>query len=67
VTGQHPFADQSEQVSLVAISQRDAPSISQRRPGVPAALDAIVNRLLAKRPYERYDHPAELIADLRAI
>jgi hypothetical protein len=41
--------------------------VTALRPEVPAALAAVVSRLLAKRPEERFQSPAELAAALEAF
>jgi serine/threonine protein kinase/pimeloyl-ACP methyl ester carboxylesterase/tetratricopeptide (TPR) repeat protein len=67
LTGKHPFAGKSGEVSLYAIQHEEPPRVSSLRPEAPASLDAIVKRLLAKLPEERYSGLDELIADLEAI
>jgi WD40 repeat protein/serine/threonine protein kinase len=43
------------------------PQIERARPGLPAGVRAIIYKLLAKRPEDRYQTPAELAAALAAL
>jgi predicted ATPase/class 3 adenylate cyclase len=66
LTGAPPFlADQRLQLIHQLIAQPPAPPSNARR-GLPAVIDAIVLRLLAKAPELRYQSAAGLLADLRA-
>lgn len=67
LTGRHPFAGQSGEVSLYAIQHVKPPSLARLRPEVPPALEGIVRRLLAKLPEQRYRGLEELIVDLQAV
>src|SRR5262249_7872617 len=44
-----------------------APSVNQLRPEVPAPLAAVVRRLMAKHPDDRYQTPGELAQALEAL
>lgn len=63
-SGTHPFLTQSAVLTLDRTLHRDPPPLA---PGadVPEALPAIVQRLLAKEPAERYPSAVELVHDLR--
>jgi serine/threonine-protein kinase len=64
VAGAHPFAGRSPQ-ALVAAHLTETPApLGIRRSEAPAGLDALVQRLLAKRPDER---PATAAAVLREL
>ena len=43
------------------------PSIEKRRQGLPAGLDAVVRKMMAKRPPERYQSMQEVEQDLEAV
>jgi tRNA A-37 threonylcarbamoyl transferase component Bud32 len=67
LTGHPPFA--AEQYALPAwkkLAHAAVPitSIRERRPDVPVALEAVLRRLLAKDPDERYGTPAEVVRAL---
>jgi WD40 repeat protein/serine/threonine protein kinase len=56
---------QSAMRKLLAHAQEPAPPIQELRPDVPMALAAVLDRLLAKAPADRYATPAELVAALK--
>src|SRR5205085_7532218 len=47
-----------------AHASKPAPSVRERRPDVPADLAAVIERLMAKKPADRYQTPTELRAAL---
>ena len=53
LSDQHPFEDDSYPLLIVKICTEDAPSLRQFRMDVPARLDALLQRLLAKDPEDR--------------
>jgi tRNA A-37 threonylcarbamoyl transferase component Bud32 len=66
ITGSRPFAGETALERLVAVD-RDAPRPSSSlRPGVPAALDRVVQRCLEKRPEDRFDGFREVLVALEA-
>jgi serine/threonine-protein kinase len=65
LTGVVPFPVDSEAALLYAHLQGEPPRPSERRPELPAGLDQVVARGLAKRPEERYRTAGELVADAR--
>lgn len=67
VTGGPPFvADQVRDVALMHVTAV-APPASSRLPGVPAALDALLARMLAKRPADRPATAGELSAEVLRV
>jgi hypothetical protein len=66
LTGTRPFAEPSLPQLAYAIATAPPPIPSRLVPAVPAALDAVVARALAKDPAERYPDAAALAAALRA-
>jgi serine/threonine protein kinase len=68
LTGQPPFA--AEEFKSVLAKMRahhevPPPAISRLRPDVPAELVAVINRMVAKKPADRFGSPAEVAAALR--
>ena len=67
LTGDVPFkGDSAVQVALKH-AQNPVPSPRQVSDAVPRALDGMVQKLLAKRPEDRYADANALITDLRAV
>src|SRR5262249_61095976 len=52
-TGQHPFIAASELGVLHAIVAADPVRAARLNPGIPAALDELIQRMLAKGPHLR--------------
>ncbi|MEA2312228.1 MAG: hypothetical protein QOE28_2196 [Solirubrobacteraceae bacterium] len=53
ITGQVPFPRESIEARLSAHLYESPPLVSSIRPGVPAALDAVIGRALEKKRHER--------------
>jgi hypothetical protein len=67
LTGRKPFVGETAFAILRKhIAEAPVPP-SAHAPGTPAALEAIILRLLRKNPEERYAGAAELLVDLRAF
>ena len=64
LTGQVPFPGTKLLQKLDQHRWSTAPAVNQLRPDVPAALAELVARLMAKRPADRCQAPAELAAAL---
>src|SRR2546423_15025626 len=67
LTGSHPFAGRTMQQMLVAHAVEKPEPIERRRPSVPRALAALVTRCLEKRPADRPQSAAELLATLDSV
>jgi len=66
LAGQPPFAEGTMVQKLLQHQQAEPPAIDELRPDVPRRLAGIVARLMEKNPLDRYQRPAELVADLVA-
>ncbi len=66
LSGQPPF--HGSLTELVYKHAEETPAdICTLQPGVPADLAAIVRKMLAKQPGDRYQTPSELLGDLRRV
>jgi YVTN family beta-propeller protein len=66
VTGEVPFPRDSEAAAIYAHLEDEPPRASERRPGLPRALDDVISRALAKDPKSRWQSGAELVGAARA-
>jgi len=67
LTGRLPFKSSSEGELLFEIINNEQDLPSELRKDIPANVDAIVNKMLIKKPDLRYQSCGELIGDLNAI
>src|SRR5262245_61371057 len=65
LTGAKPFQTRTLAELLRLQLTTPLPSLRERRPELPEALDAIIQRATAKNPAERYPDVASLVADFR--
>ena len=66
-TGAKPFVGQSTAELFAALLMREPRPVSTVNPAMPADLDGIVVRLLAKEKEQRYQTADELLQDLEAL
>jgi serine/threonine-protein kinase len=64
LTGRPPFADGSVLQKLLFHQTETPPDVRDLRPDVPDELADVLSMMLAKRPDERFQNPAELAAVL---
>jgi len=67
VSGRAPFGGEYEAAMLYSILNEDPPPLSGEGKDVPAGLDGIVAKAMAKDPTRRYQKAEELVADLDAL
>ncbi len=67
LTGRNPFAGENPTQTLSAILRDQPPPLATRRAEVPAELERIVAKTLEKDPEYRYQHAAEMLADLKML
>ncbi|MCZ6673007.1 MAG: protein kinase, partial [Verrucomicrobia bacterium] len=67
VAGQQPFKADYEQAVMYSILNEDPEPLTGLRTGVPAELERIINKALAKNPGERYQHTDEMLTDLKML
>ena len=66
-TGRQAFAGNTSGVIFAAILEREPPPPSRLNPDLPAEFDNIVSKALEKNPKLRYQHAADLRADLQRL
>ncbi|MFF0200451.1 serine/threonine-protein kinase [Streptomyces sp. NPDC005017] len=66
LTGRPPFRRDDDMALLWAHQYDDPPPPSSVRPGLPAAVDPVLAKALAKSPDDRHDSCLAFVADLRA-
>jgi serine/threonine-protein kinase len=67
LTGQPPFGGDELHGILFRIVNEPVPPASRLRPDIPAGLDDILSKCLAKRPQDRYPNAHELSRDLDSL
>ena len=67
VAGRTPFEGETSTDVIVAITQKEPPSLARFAPDTPAELDWIVMKALRKDRDERYQTIKELLTDLRRL
>ncbi len=67
LTGRRAFAGDDAVAVHAKVILDDPPRVSELEPGVPAALDSLVMRMLAKKPGERPADGREVVAELDAF
>jgi serine/threonine protein kinase len=67
LTGRPPFAGGTDLHKLIAHQERMPVPLAEIRPGLPRELTAVLERMLAKDPAQRYQTPAEVARDLVSV
>lgn len=67
LSGQPPFAGGSLLAKLLKHREAPPPSIQEKRPEVPATVPAILHKMMAKKPEDRYRTPASVAAALASL
>jgi len=65
LVGEVPFKASNIAVLMTKITTEDPAPVSNRRPGVPPSVDAVLFKALAKRPEARFANGAEMAIALR--
>jgi serine/threonine protein kinase len=66
LTASSPFEGESGYTLMYAHLERPVPLLTDRRPELSAAVDAVVRRTMAKRPTDRYDSAGEAVIALKS-
>lgn len=64
LTGQPPFPEGTALQKLLSHSQEDPPDVRSIRPELSPKVTALLRKMLAKRPTQRQQSPAEVMHDL---
>ena len=64
LVGQPPFPEGTVLQKLLSHSSDEPPDVRQHRPDLPEDMTAVVNKMLAKLPEQRFQSPRELIGEL---
>ena len=67
VCGRRPFAGDSRASLMAAIVAAEPPPLSSLQPQIPASLERLIRRCLAKDPDDRWQTARDLAAELRWI
>jgi serine/threonine-protein kinase len=67
LVGKPPFPDGSALQKLLQHQSGDPPDLAQFRSDVPESVAELVDTMLAKRPEDRFQNPAELLSALIAV
>jgi serine/threonine protein kinase len=67
LAGEPPYAGESGVMKLMAHREQPIPSLRAARPEAPVALNVIFQRMLAKKPEDRFQSMAEVRRALKAI
>ncbi len=67
LTGRHPFLSTNFLATCERILDEEPPPLRQYGPRIPAELEHVVGKMLAKDPEERYATAADLLVDLRGM
>jgi serine/threonine protein kinase len=65
LTGRPPFVEETDVKLILAHIEQEPRPLHERRPAVPRALSAVVGRMLAKDPRQRYQTPLEVARALK--
>jgi len=67
LTGEAAFPGSDLVSKVTSIQNEEPPSPKELRPEVPDALCRLIQRMMAKKPDDRYQTPKEVVSDLRTI
>ena len=67
LTGKVPFKSEYRQALVYSVLNEDPEPIRSLRPGLPADLEQVIVRAMAKSPDERYQSINDVLSDLRKL
>src|SRR5438034_3466375 len=66
LTGEIPYRRDNQAALVYAHLMADPPFVTEKRPELPSAIDAVVGKAMAKKPEDRHGSAGALVADARA-
>jgi len=66
LTGEVPFEAETQVAVAMKHVNEPLPDVFELRPGIPAAVAAVIDKATSKDPKRRYDSIAEMVADLES-
>jgi serine/threonine-protein kinase len=67
LTGQYPFPDQNPVKKMLAHQTEEPTPVEELAPETPPGLSAILRKLMAKAPQERYESIDEVVRELQGL
>jgi YVTN family beta-propeller protein len=67
LTGEIPYRRDNQAALVYAHLMADPPKVTEAKPELPEAIDAVVAKAMAKNPEGRYSSSGELVADARRV
>jgi serine/threonine protein kinase len=67
LAGRHPFLGETMSHTMVSILEKEVPPLANVVKDIPPEIEQITGHALAKKPDDRYQSAAELLADLKAL
>ena len=67
ITGLLPFTGEYDQAVAYSILNEKQENVTAMRTGIPLELERIINKMLEKKPDDRYQHTDEILVDLRKL
>ncbi|UCG50437.1 MAG: protein kinase [Candidatus Latescibacterota bacterium] len=67
IAGRLPFKGEHEHAVLYSMLNEEPEPLTALRTGVPMELERVVNKAMAKRPEDRYQHLDDLLVDLKTV
>ncbi len=67
ITGTHPFGERTTMQMMWAHVNEPAPLLEPGHPELPAGIDAVLQKALAKEPAHRYNRAGEMAQDLNDL
>jgi serine/threonine-protein kinase len=67
LVGEPPFPEGTALQKMLKHQSGELPNLAQRRPDLPESAVDVLETMLAKRPEDRFQNPAELLAALIAV